>query len=126
MRQQLAGVGAQELRRVAARGGERLLDARDALRLVGPDEGAQEERRLLRTRIERVEVDPYAPPDLDLCRERAGGERCAQLPLERQRRVLRSPLVAAEAVAVAVPEEVEASARPKLDEVDPPARLPGE
>jgi hypothetical protein len=86
--------------------------------LVRPDEGLEEQRVVGACEVERREIDPSSPADMQDELEQAGRNGSSFLAGQNERGVVPTPRPVLIAVAIAIPDEVEAGTRAELEQVE--------
>src|SRR5215211_179331 len=114
----LDDVAALERRRLRAQRLDRPVEPLEPITLVGPDERLQQQGVAQSGDVERGEIDSSPPANPRPEREQPSRHNAPLLAGEDERGVVAAPAALPVAVAVAIPDEVEPRARPKLDQVE--------
>ena len=116
--QQVDQIAADELGRFGTHGRDRPVEQLEPVGLVCPDEAPQEPGAVLARDVDRRAVDPDARAHRRPEAQERGGHLASLGAGELEGRVIGPPGPERVRAAVAIPDQVEAGARPQLDQVE--------
>src|SRR5204863_9462225 len=117
-RKLLVELASDELRRLAAQLFDRAVEELEPLRLIRPDERPQELDPIRVGGVDRVAIEADARKDDERPREELRGDRSPFLANEPNMGIRRPDDTCLVLAAVPVRDQVEAGARPQLDQID--------